>query len=177
MPPTVMAASRDLLVAALVGAGSLLAREDSHAEDAYIGGEYDMHGTITLKESGERRPIAGTLIVDQRGSEYRATYHLRTRVQTEDGLRHADVIGRGEGSVAGAGFQGTSETQLILARAPGAYGAVPYMPRRFGPVLHNETAGSVDEHGVLTIELDYQPGEGGPQNATHTVLRGERKKP
>ena len=44
-------------------------------------------------------------------------------------------------------------------------------------MLHNETAGSVDEHGVLTIELDYQPVEGGPQNATHTVLRGERKKP
>jgi hypothetical protein len=143
----------------------------------YIGGEYEMHGTITVTATGETRAIAGRVIVDQRENEYRTTYRLRTRVQTEEGLRGADVIGRGEGRIEGSKIEGEVETQLILATVPGAYGGVPYIPRRYGPVLKSRTAGTVDEHGVLSVELDYTPVEGGPPNATHIRLRGERKQP
>jgi hypothetical protein len=143
-------------------------------EPHYIGGRYAVHGTITVTESGERRAIAGTVIFDQRGSEVRATYHLQTRVRTDEGLVKADVIGRGEGNVAADQIEGDVESQLITAAITGAYGTAPYMPRRIGPVLKQKARGKVDEHGTLKFELDYTPVEGGPKEASHIVLYGER---
>lgn len=161
------------LVAACVW-GALLGA--SAEEPRYVGGEYRMTGTITIKDSGERRAISGDVIIDQRGTEYRSTYHLRTRVRGENGLVHADVIGRGEGKIAGDELVGTVETQLIVATVPGAYGTAAYVPRRFGPVITQETRGKIDPHGVLTIEAEYTPVEGGPDQASKLWIQGERKR-
>ncbi len=146
----------------------------SAAEPRYIGGRYSVHGTITVKDTGEKRAIAGTVIFDQRGSEFTATYSLRTRVRTDEGLVRADVLGRGDGSVSADRIEGNVESQLITAATTGAHGAAPYMPRRIGPVLKQTARGTVDEHGVLKFELEYTPVEGGPTEASSVVLYGER---
>ena len=85
----------------------------------------------------------------------------------------ADVVGRGEGRVAGGTLEGTAESQLFLASVGGAHGATPYMPRLMGPILRQATRGSVGEEGELRIELDYTPVEGGPREASHVLLRGQ----
>jgi hypothetical protein len=161
-----------LLVASSARAAD--APDVSAADLHYIGGRYAVHGTITVKGSGERRAIGGTVIFDQRGADFSATYHLQTRVRTEEGLVKADVVGRGSGVVSPQGIQGDVESQLITAAITGAYGTAPYMPRRIGPVLKQKARGSVDEHGVLKFELDYTPVPGGPLDASHVVLYGER---
>lgn len=172
------------MAAAIVGfAFALLVASSAQAADApdvaakeprYIGGRYQVHGTISVKDTGENRAIGGTLILDQRGPEFRTTYQLRTRVRTKDGLVRADVIGRGDGKVEGDKISGTAESQLITATVSGAHGATPYLPRLIGPILRQDASGSVDEHGVIRFELDYTPVEGGPTETSHIVLYGER---
>ncbi len=167
------------LIAAALLASPAFAEETSNppvgaAESPYIGGRYQVHGSITIKGTGERRAIGGTWIIDQQADSYRSTYSLVTRIKNADGkLVRADVIGRGEGRVQGNRIEGTAESQLILASIGGAYGATPYLPRRLGPVLRQATRGTIDEEGYLRIELDYEPVEGGPQEASHVVLRGQ----
>jgi hypothetical protein len=143
-------------------------------EERYIGGRYSVQGSITVKDTGEKRAIGGTLILDQRGPEFRTTYQLRTRVRTENGLVRADVIGRGDGRIDGNRIEGTAESQLITATIGGAHGATPYLPRRIGPILKQQANGSVDEHGVIKLELEYTPVPGGPVETSHVILYGER---
>jgi len=165
-----------VLVGVLIAAAARAADapDVSAAEPRYIGGRYAVTGTITVKDTGEKRAIAGTVIFDQRGSDFTATYSLRTRVRTDEGLVRADVLGRGDGNVAADRIEGNVESQLIHAAVTGAHGAAPYMPRRIGPVLKQKARGSVDEHGALKLELDYTPVEGGPTEASQVVLYGER---
>jgi hypothetical protein len=161
-----------LLLASAVRAAD--APDVSAAEPRFIGGRYAVQGTITVKDTGEKRAIGGTLILDQRGPEFRTTYQLRTRVRTEEGVVRADVIGRGDGRVDGDRIEGIAESQLITASIGGAHGATPYLPRRIGPILRQHARGSIDEHGVIKLELDYTPVEGGPTETSHVVLYGER---
>jgi hypothetical protein len=169
---------RSLVVAALL-ASPVLAEETSNppveaAATPYVGGRYQVHGTITIQDTGERRAIGGMWIIDQQGDEYRSTYSLVTRIRNVDGdLVRADVIGRGEGRVQAGRFDGTAESQLILASVGGAYGATPYLPRRYGPILRQATRGTIGEEGELRVELDYEPVEGGPRERSHVVLRGQ----
>ncbi len=170
--------ARALWVAALLATPALA--EDSarspaaEAEAPYVGGRYQVHGTIAIEGTGERRAIGGMWIIDQQGDAYRSTYSLVTRVRNEEGaLVRADVIGRGEGRVQPGRFDGTAESQLILATVGGAYGATPYVPRRYGPILRQATRGTIDAEGDLRVELEYEPVPGGPKERSRVVLRGQ----
>ncbi len=153
------------------------AHAEGVGEPAYIGGRFDLRGWTTLSQSGERRAIAGNVIFDQRGADYTATYQLGTRITTDDGPRRASVVGRGSGHITGNVIEGSAETQLIFSSAPGIDVTVPYVPKRFGPIITQLVQGTVDESGELELRIEYRPVEGGPPEASSTVLRGRRVAP
>jgi hypothetical protein len=143
-------------------------------EPPSIAGTYDMTGHIKERSSGKRRPIAGRVIFDQVGSDYTATYHLRTKIRTQEGLRDAQVVGHGSGQLTGSKLEGKIETQLLLATVAGAPVGMPWAPRRYGPVIEQNTHAILNPDGSLTVEIDYEPVEGGPPEATRTTLHGIR---
>jgi hypothetical protein len=159
----------------LLALTALLASNASHAEEevSYIGGSWDVRGTITDEATGDRRYVAGSVIIDQQEDRYRSTFHLAGTLDTPQGRRRAEVVGRGEGKVEGRAISGVVETNVVTARLGGTAGVVPFVPKEWGPRTTNTVKGRLNDDGSVTFELRTEAQEDGP-GATHTVIYGVR---
>jgi hypothetical protein len=157
------------------GLGLLLAARLAGAEGdvAYVGGAWEVRGTITDVGSGDRRHVAGTVVIDQEDDRFRSTFHLIGTLDTPQGRRRAEVVGRGEGKVEGRVITGTVDSNVVTARLGGAGGVVPFVPKEWGPRTHNTVLGRLNDDGSVTFEL-HTPQQADGTGATHTVIHGVR---
>ncbi len=153
--------------AAMGGAAPAAAREFS--------GAYRVTGKTVEKGTSNSRPLSGTIILVQTGDGYTATFELETALPTPDGdPAHAQVIGKGEGVIAGGALKGTAQTQIVWADVPGVNSNFAFVPKRYGPRITSSSVAKVQPDGSILIEIDSEPAAGAQYAPTHTTLRGTR---
>ena len=138
-------------------------------------GAYRVSGKTIEKGTMNSRPLEGTIILVQEGDAYTATFDLQTVLPTPEGpSAHAQVVGKGDGTVKGAGLEGTATTQIVWAAVPGVDSQFAFVPKRFGPRLASESKARLQPDGSILIEIDSRGVGGSPYVPTHTMLRGVR---
>ncbi|HME71639.1 MAG TPA: hypothetical protein VKM54_17475 [Myxococcota bacterium] len=134
-----------------------------------------MSGKTIEKGTTNSRPLEGTIILVQEGDAYTATFDLQTELPTPQGpSARAQVVGKGDGAVKGAGLEGTATTQIVWATVPGVDSQFAFVPKRFGPRLASESKARLQPDGSILIEIDIQGVGGSRYVPTHTTLRGVR---
>ena len=161
--------------ASLLACGSAETTEETVAA-VPISGRYELTGSTVTKATGERREIAGTLIVatSEDGTSYTATFDLTTTYPGADQALPAEVIGKGEGTIEGRTLRGTSETQLVMATVPGVDPGFAYIPRIVSTRIASSSIATVARDGTVNIEIRSSPTEGVEYSPTRTTLRGSR---
>ena len=161
--------------ASLLACGSAETTEETVAA-VPISGRYELTGSTVTKATGERREIAGTLIVatSEDGTSYTATFDLTTTYPGADQALPAEVIGKGEGTIEGRTLRGTSETQLVMATVPGVDPGFAYIPRIVSTRIASSSIATVARDGTVNIEIRNLPTEGVEYSPTRTTLRGSR---
>jgi hypothetical protein len=144
------------------------------AEVAPLSGTYRVSGTTVDKATGAKREVAGTIIVKAEGDAYTTTFSLNTTLREGAEPQKAELIGHGEGTVAGRALTGTAETQLIVALVPGVDAAFGMLPRAATSRILNRSEATIDPDGSARIEIESEPAPGEEYSPTHTTLRGER---
>jgi hypothetical protein len=144
-----------------------------------LSGLFEVSGYTTVRRSGDRRRIAGTVIIaraeEGASDPWTATFDLDTEFSTPGGPVHADVIGSASARRAGRGLAGRAETRILMASVPGLDPAFPWIPGRLGPrivssfEMEPEASGA---HYRIEIESEAAPGE--RYEATRTTLRAQR---
>jgi hypothetical protein len=77
-------------------------------------------GKTIEKGTTNSRPLDATIILVREGDAYTATFDLQTELPTLQGPSAcAQVVGKGDGMVKGAGLEGTATTQIVWATLPG----------------------------------------------------------
>jgi hypothetical protein len=172
---------RSLLVASLaLLACSAPEREGDSAasvtgEELPIPGMYRVQGSTVDKATGEKRDIAGTVILAVEGDGYTATYHLTTTFPgTGTDPVAAEVIGKGEGRVEGRTLTGTAHTQLVVASVPGVDPNFAFIPRQVSTRLVSDSVTTIARDGSVAIQTDSQGEAGEEYSPTRTTLRGSR---
>jgi len=145
---------------------------DVAAAPVTISGTWRVEGVTVEKASGKTRQISGTIILAEEGGKYHSTFDLETMLPTEGGPTHADVIGEGEGSVAGRMLTGTAHTQIVIAGAPNVDPSFAFVPRRVGTRIVSTTKGTLAEDGSISLEIESEPAPGQTYAATRTTLKG-----
>lgn len=144
-------------------------------EPAAISGVYEVKGiTRPLEGPGQKRRIAGTVILKQDGGRYSATFKLDTTFPDASEPVHADVIGHGEGDIVGRTLTGTTRTQLVVSTVPGVDTDFAFIPRIVGARIVSSSVTEIRPDGSVEIELENQPAEGEDYRPTHTRLTGHR---
>ena len=139
-----------------------------------LGGLYEVSGTTVDKATGAERNIAGTLIVDVEGEAYTTTFDLATNIVIQGDSRRAELIGKGEGTVADRTLDGTAQTQLIVALVPGVDASFGMLPRHATARIVNRSHAVISPDGSVRIEIESEAAPGSDYAPTHTQLRGKR---
>jgi hypothetical protein len=140
-----------------------------------VSGAYRVSGKTIEKGTTNSRSLDGTIILVQEGNGYTATFDLQTELPTPEGATaHAQVVGKGDGTVKGTALQGTATTQIVWAAVPGVDSQFAYVPKRFGPRLSSESKAQLQADGTLLIEIDSKGVGDSEYRPTHTTLRGVR---
>ncbi len=146
----------------MVGAGAaLVALPALGAETPDLAGIYELKGETTVEGSPDRLSISGKLIIRQNGVNCTTVVEAAMRRTTgESGPVSAALLGSGEFTIAGADLTGTAELQSLVSEVPELDVAVPFAPRRAGPVLDATVAGKLIKDGVIEMRI-------------HSTLTGE----
>ncbi len=163
-----------LILAAWVPLGCGSDREAAEPETVALAGMYEVKGTTVEEGSGNKRQISGTIILSEEGSSYTATFNLKTQFPTPDGPVPADVIGKGEGSIAGGTLEGSAQMQIVMSSVPGIDTQFAFVPRFVGPRIVSESVAQLNPDGTISVEIRNQPGTGEEYIPTLTTLRGVR---
>ncbi len=163
-----------LLLAAWAPLGCGPDRNEAGMEIIAVAGSYEVTGTTVEEGGGNERRIAGTIILAEEGSHYTATFNLNTQFPTSDGLVPVDVIGVGEGIIAGNALEGTARTQIVMSSLPGVDTRFAYAPRFVGRRIESESTAQLKEDGSITVEIRNRPSEGEQYTPTRTTLHGVR---
>ena len=141
-----------------------------------ISGLYEVSGvTQALDGPGDKRRIAGTVVLKQDGDSYTATFKLDTTFPGQSEPLQADVIGSGEGTIDGRTLTGTTQTQLVVSTVPGIDTDFAFIPRIVGARVESTAVTEIAPDGSLVINLENQPAEGETDYlATKTRLTGKR---
>ncbi len=137
-----------------------------------LSGMWNVEGVTIETASGKTRQIAGTIILAQEGDRYTSTFDLDTTLPSEGGPVHANVIGEGDGSVAGRTLSGTTHTQIIISGAPNVDPGFAYVPRSVGTRIISKTKAILAEDGTIAIEIESEPAPGETYASTRTTLKG-----
>ena len=149
--------------------------ESLDGEEVPIPGMYRVQGATVDKATGEKRDIAGTVILAVEGDDYTATYHLTTAFPgTGTDPVAAEVIGKGEGRVEGRTLTGTAHTQLVVATVPGIDPNFAFIPRQVSTKLVSDSVTTIARDGTVTIQTDSRGEAGEEYSPTRTTLRGAR---
>jgi hypothetical protein len=139
-----------------------------------ISGIYNVKG-LTKRIGGiEERRISGTVIVNQQGDRYTASFELDTTFPGATDHLQADVIGSGEGNIEGRTLTGTARTQLVVSTVPGVDPDFAFVPRVVGARLVSTSISDIAPDGTIVIELENRPAEGEDYLPTRTRLTGTR---
>jgi hypothetical protein len=172
---TLLSASLASLVACGAPEPQPLAAEVESGPEVPIPGMYKVQGATVDKATGERRDIAGTVILAVDGDDYTATFHLTTTFPgTGTDPVAAEVIGKGEGSVEGRKLTGVAHTQLVVAGIPGVDPNFAFIPRHVSTRLISDSLTTIAPDGSVTIQTDSRGEEGEDYSPTRTTLRGSR---
>jgi hypothetical protein len=144
------------------------------AQAVPLSGTYRVAGTTVDKATGAKRDVAGTIVVKAEGSSYTTTFSLNTTLREGGEPQKAELIGHGEGTVAGRALAGTAETQLIVALVPGVDAGFGMLPRAATRRILNRSEATIEPTGRVVIEIESDPAPGEDYSPTHTTLRGER---
>ncbi len=144
------------------------------APPALVAGQYHVEGLTTAIESGESREIAGTVIFAQEGDAWTATFDLKTIYPSADGPLDAEVIGTGEGTIAGTELRGRARTQILAGLVPGVDPGFPFLPRTYGPRILSDARATLHRDGTLEFHITSRADEGERYTPTETRLRGVR---
>jgi len=171
----------DLLLAiALIPLGFLACDAGEPPDETVLGdvsGRWRVQGVTVVEGSGERRRIAGTIILVQEGDRYDATFDLDTRWPTEGTSVPADVIGVGEGSIEGRSLTGTARTQIVASAVPGVDSGFAFVPRVVSTRIVSTSLGRLRPDDTLVIEIESHPEPGQRYQPTRTRLTGVRVPP
>jgi hypothetical protein len=139
-----------------------------------IAGMYEVSGVTVTERSGEKRRIAGKIILAEHDGRYTATFDLTTEFPMGGETFPAEVIGKGEGVIEGRQLVGTAETQLVVATVPGVDTAFAFLPRQVSTRIRSTSTATIAPDGTLVIEIENQPAAGEEYAPTRTTLRGSR---
>ena len=157
-----MHAARSTRRFTLLSAAALLAACGSEVQTAapvaaagpvQLAGTYQVRGSTRVVGAAETREIEGTVILAQEGDAYTATFNLQTLYPAEGGPVTAEVIGRGDGTIAGRSLEGSARTQILASRVQGlATGSAIFAT---GPVVrHGEAVRLLAQGGVAPVARD-----------------------
>ena len=163
-----------LWVAAWAPLGCGSDRDEGEMAIISVAGLYEVKGTTVEEGGGNERQISGTIILAEEGPNYTATFSLRTQFPTPDGPVPAEVIGKGQGIIAGDTLEGEAQTQIVVSSVPGIDTQFAFIPRFVGPRIVSTSTAQLNEDGSITVEIRSQPREGEEYTATTTTLRGVR---
>ena len=147
---------------------------EAAVQAAPISGMYEVSGLTVATQTGDKRDIAGKIVLAEDGDTYTAKFHLTTLFPVGPETLPAEVIGSGTDSIAGRTLEGTAATQLVIAMIPGVDPAFAYVPRTVTKRLVSTSVGTIAADGSMTIEIENQPAEGEEYVPTRTTLRGHR---
>jgi len=139
-----------------------------------LSGLYEVSGRTVDKATGAERNLAGTVIVAAEGESYTATFNLNTTILVQGDPRRAELIGKGEGRVAGRTLDGGAETQMIVALVPGVDAGFGMLPRAATTRILNQSKATIGDDGSVRIEIESEAAPGTEYAPTHTTLRGRR---
>lgn len=137
-----------------------------------LSGSWHVEGVTVEKDSGRTRQISGTIIMIEEGGRYRSTFDLDTMLPTGGRPTLADVIGEGEGIVAGRELSGTARTQVVISGEPNADPGFAVVPRYVGTRIVSTTKGSLGDDGTISLSIESEPAPGEVYAATRTTLTG-----
>lgn len=137
-----------------------------------LSGKWEVEGVTVEKSSGKTRQITGTIILAEEGGKYTSTFDLDTVLPSKDGPMHAEVIGEGEGTVAGNTLTGTARTQLVVSSTPNVDPGFAFVPRRVGTRIVSKTTAELHDDGTITIQIESDPAAGEQYAPTRTTLKG-----
>ena len=163
-----------LILAAWAPLGCGSDRDRAQPETVAVAGMYEVKGTTVEIGGANKRQISGTIILAEEGSSYTATFNLNTEFPTPDGPVPADVIGKGEGIIAGDTLEGSAQTQIVISSVPGIDTQFAFIPRFVGPRIQSQSVAQLNPDGTISVEIRNQPGEGQEYTPTLTTLRGVR---
>ena len=147
----------------------------SAGEPVPISGMYSVEGATVDKATGERRDISGTVILATEGETYTATFHLATTFPgTGADPVAAEVIGKGEGTVAGRTLSGSAHTQLVVASIPGVDPSFAFIPRQVSTRLISNSSATIGDDGAVSISIESRAEPGEDYSPTKTTLKGHR---
>jgi hypothetical protein len=144
---------------------------------ASISGRYEVKGFTSTPGSPEKRKIEGTVNLTQEGETYTATYELKTTWAAEGIETDADVVGVGEGRVAGQKLTGEARTQLVISAVPGVDTGFAFVPRMTTTRIVSNSLATVQPDGSIEIEIENRAAEGELYDATRTRMLGFRVEP
>jgi hypothetical protein len=147
---------------------------EAAAQVAPISGRYEVSGLTIATQTGEKRDIAGKIVLAEDGDTYTASFSLTTLYPVGPEALPAEVIGSGTGTIEGRKLEGTAATQLVIAMIPGVDPAFAYVPRTVTKRLVSTSVGTIAADGSMTIEIENQPAEGEEYVPTRTTLQGRR---
>ena len=159
----------------LLSCGDSETPDAESAEDVIpIAGMYEVTGVTVSKDTGQERQIAGTVILALAGNQYTATFQLNTTYPGQDAEVPAEVIGKGEGTVEGRTLTGTAATQLVISTVPGIDPAFAFIPRIVTTRIVSASTATIQDDGMMLIEITNLPAPGVEYSETVTTLRGRR---
>ena len=138
-------------------------------------GRYEVTGVTVDQATGSQRPIYGTVVLKQaEGERYTSHFELATVYPGSDSVA-AQVVGTGEGAVAGWRLEGTSETTLVVSSAPGVDTRFAYIPRMVSARIASTSTATFHQDGTVSIEIENLPAEDEEDySPTRTTLVGYR---
>ncbi len=141
-----------------------------------IGGMYEVKGETIAGTTGDKRAIAGRIVIAESadGSGYTATFNLTTTYPGAEEALPAEVIGTGQGSIEGRSLSGSAQTQLVMATVPGVDPGFAYVPRMVGTRIVSKSSARVAADGSVQIEIENQAAPGETYTPTRTLLSGFR---
>ena len=149
----------------------------SGGETRVVSGKWDVEGVTVEKASGKTRQISGTIILAEQGGHYTSTFDLDTILPSPDGPMQAQVIGEGEGTVAGSTLVGSAHTQIVVSSAPNVDPGFAFVPRRVGARIVSKTRATLLDDGTISIEIESDAEAGQTYPSTRTTLKGSYVEP
>jgi len=86
----------------------------------------------------------------------------------------ADVIGNGDGIIAGRTLTGSAHMQLVVSTVPGVDTGFAFVPRMVGARIASTSAAEIAPDGSIVIVIENHPAEGDSYQPTRTRLTGTR---